>query len=118
MKRTKRAHFLTDGYEVVLEQETVRTLIEKIRFNLSLEEILFNCRIFAKFLLEEKRGLDLSLKPIRVRDVFENDQVKQAILTKTARQLGMNKSTLWYQKKRLEQTGSVYVYNRTKHHFV
>ena len=117
MKRTKRAHFLTDGYEVVLEQETVRTLIEKIRFNLSLEEIIFNCRIFAKFLLGGEKGLDFSLKPIRARDVFENDQVKQAILTKTARELGMNKSTLWYQKKRLSERGSIRIYNKTKQYY-
>ena len=30
----------------------------------------------------------------------------------------MNKSTLWYQKKRLEEKGTLRIYNNTKRHFV
>ncbi len=118
LKRMKRTHFLTDGYEVMLEQETVRTLIEKIRFNLSLEEILFNCRIFAKFMVGKSKTLSFSLGPIQVRPLFETDQVKGAILSKSFRELGMNKSTLWYQKRRLEQTGSLKLYNKTRQYYV
>jgi CRISPR-associated protein Cas1 len=113
LKRTKRTHFLTDGYEVMLQQETVRSLIEKIRLNLSLEEILFNCRILAKFMLGNNKTLSFSLKPLQVKPLFENDQVKHAILSKSFRELGMNKSTLWYQKKRLSERGSIRIYNKT-----
>ena len=117
LKRTRRTHFLTDGYEVMLEQETVRTLIEKIRFNLSLEEIIFNSRILAKFMLGKSKTLSFSLKPIQVRPIFETDQVKHAILLRSFRELGMNKSTLWYQKKRLEERGSIRIYNKSKRYF-
>jgi hypothetical protein len=58
----------------MLEQENIRALIEKVRFNLSLKEILFNCRIFAKFMLEKSKILSFSLKPIQVRPLFESDQ--------------------------------------------
>jgi CRISPR-associated protein Cas1 len=117
LKRTKRTHFLTDGYEVMLEQETVRTLIEKIRFNLPLEEIISNCRILAKFMLGKDKMLSFNLKPIDVKPVFETDQVKQAILTKSYKELGMNKSTLWYQKKRLKERNSIRLFNISKYHF-
>jgi len=41
----------------------------------------------------------------------------ETILSKIASELGMNKSTIWYMKKRLERTGSIRLYDKTKHHF-
>ncbi|MGI0090568.1 MAG: hypothetical protein ACREBS_02555 [Nitrososphaerales archaeon] len=35
LKKSKRTHYLTDGYEVVLEPETISVLIEKIKLNLT-----------------------------------------------------------------------------------
>lgn len=117
LKRSKRTHFLTDGFEVMLEQETVRALVQKIKFNLSLEELLFNTRIFANFLLGKKESLSFALKPIEVRPLFESDLVKQTVLTKTARELGMNKSTHWYQRKMLRERGSLKLYRNTKQYY-
>lgn len=54
LKRVKKTHKLTDEYEILLNPSTIKTLIEKLRFNLSMEELLFNSRLFARFLLEEK----------------------------------------------------------------
>jgi hypothetical protein len=48
----------------------------------------------------------------------ETQAVKSEILTRSQQDLGMNKSTLWYQKKRLEETGTVRLYNKTKRYFV
>ncbi|HZW57360.1 MAG TPA: hypothetical protein VFF30_13810 [Nitrososphaerales archaeon] len=42
MKRQKRTHYLTDGYEVMLDQKIVKTLFERVKLNLRLEEIIFN----------------------------------------------------------------------------
>ena len=59
-------------------------------------------------------ALSFSLKPIAVKTLFETDEMKSKVLTRSYRRLGMNKSTLWYQKKRLEETGSLRIYNKTK----
>jgi len=118
LKRTKRTHFVTDGYEVMLEQETVKALFERFRFNLSLEEIILNARILANFLLGKKETLSFILRPIQVRALFETEGMKVKVLTKSYRELGMNKSTLFYQRQRLRETGSLRIYNTTKRHFV
>lgn len=117
LKRSKRTHYLTDGYEVMLEPETVKTLIEKIRFNLSMEELLFNSRIFAKFLLGDRKMLDFSLRPIQIREVFETDKVKNLILSKSARELGVPKATLFYQKKMLREKGTLRLYRTSRRYY-
>jgi CRISPR-associated endonuclease Cas1 len=118
LKRSRKTHRLTDDYELLLNPETIKRLFENLKMNLSLEEILFNSRLFAKFLLGEKKTLEFALRPLRVRLLFENEEMKSKVLTKSYRELRMNKSTLWAQKKRLQETGSLRVYNKTKTHFV
>lgn len=90
---------------------------DRARFNLSLEEIIFNARILANFMLD-KKNLLFNLKPIQVTPLFETDQVKQVILSKSYRELGMNKSTLWYQRKMLKEQGSLRLYNKTKQYYL
>lgn len=65
-----------------------------------------------------KKSLAFSLKPILVRPLFETEEVEDVILSKSYRELGMNKSTLWYQKKRLTEAGSLRIYNKSKGYFV
>jgi hypothetical protein len=98
---------LNDNYEAMLSQDTARLLFERVRFNLNLEEIIFNAQVLVRFMLGENRTLSFSFKPIEMKPLFETDQVKETILTKTARELKMNKSTLWYQKKQLREKGRI-----------
>jgi CRISPR-associated protein Cas1 len=44
-----RNHFLTDTYEAMLSEKTIRLLFQNFKFNLSLEEIILNARKFASF---------------------------------------------------------------------
>jgi CRISP-associated protein Cas1 len=123
MKRQKKkqhaiSFIVKDGYEVRLEPETVNTLLERLRFNISHQEIIFNTRILARYLTGKRKDLNFDLRVIEVPRKFETDRVKIKILSKTARELKMNKSTLWHQKKRLVENGSLRLYNITKHHFV
>ena len=118
-KKKEKTHFLTDGYEVMLESSSVKILFDKFKLNVSMEEILTNCRIFAQFLLKgNKRNLSFMLKPVHVKPLFERKSVEHIILTRYASELKMNKSTLWYQKRRLQETGSLRIYNKTKQFFV
>ena len=58
----------------MLEPETVRTLFDKIKLNLALEEIIFNSRILANFMLG-KSAFSFSLRPISVRLLFEDEEM-------------------------------------------
>ena len=86
--------------------------------SLKLEEIILNTRRFASFLLGRSQTLEFVLRPITVKETFEKDAVKEMIIAKSHKELGMNKSTLWYQRRRLMQTGSVRLYNKTRGYFV
>ena len=110
-------HFLTDTYEAMLSQKTIALLFQNFRSNLKLEEIILNTRRLASFLLGRSQSFEFVLRPVAVKEAFEKDAVKEMILTKSHRELGMNKSTLWYQRKRLRETGSVRLYNKTRHYF-
>jgi len=118
MKKTKGRKFgFTDKYDVEITSDTARLLFERIRFNLSLEEIIINSRRLAKYLLKENTSLAFKLRPLEPRRK-DTIQAKGLIKSKSYRELGMNKSTLWYQKKRLEETGSIRIYNKTRQYFV
>lgn len=111
-----RNHFLTDTYEAMLSQKTIRILFENFKFNLKLEEITLNAGRLASFMLGKSWSLEFTLKPIAVREIFETQEVKEKIMTRS-HQLKMNKSTLWYQRKHLKETGSVRLYNKTRRYF-
>ena len=68
-------------------------------------------------MLGKDKILSFNLKPIEVRPVFETEQVEQAILAKSYKELGMNKSSIWYQKKRLNERGSIRLFNVLEYHF-
>ena len=91
MKKTKGKKFgLTNRYDVEITSDTARLLFEKIRFNLSLEEIISNSRNLAKYILRENILLSSRLRPIQAR---RKDTLfaKELIKTKTYQELGMNK---------------------------
>jgi CRISPR-associated protein Cas1 len=111
-------HRLTDSFEAILSKKTIDLLWQNFRSNLSLEEIILNTRRFAGFLLGKSQSLEFALKPVAVKETFETQAVKERILTKSHRELGINKSSLWYMRQRLKETGSVRLYNKTKQHFV
>ncbi len=113
LDRKDKNHFLTDTYEAMLSRKTIQSLFDRLRFNLSLEEIIFNTRKLANFVFGKSQTLDFALKPVAVKTIFDDDWVKNKILTKSYKELGMSKSTLWYQKKRLAINSSIRLYNRT-----
>jgi CRISP-associated protein Cas1 len=118
MRKSKGKKFgFTDKYEVEITADSAKLLLEKNRFSLSLEEIIFNARLLSKFILGENKKLAFRLRSIETRRK-DTIQTKHLIRSKTFKELGLNKSTLWYQKRRLEETGSLRIYNKTRHHFI
>jgi CRISPR-associated protein Cas1 len=116
LKGDKDAYSFNDNYELRLSEDTINMLFDNVRFNLSLQELILNCRNLAKFILGESE-LSFKLKPVDVKKRFENDLVFQSVLEKTARQLGMNKSTHWYQRKQLKEKGALRLYRNTRQYF-
>lgn len=118
LNRKDKNHYLTDTYEAMLSQKTIRALFDKLKFNLSLEEIILNTYWLAKYMIDENQILAFVVKPIVIRKLFETQFVRNKILTKSYRELGLNKSTLCYQRRRLERTGTFRLYNKTRRFFV
>jgi hypothetical protein len=106
----KSKDFLTLGELTPADLRLILSLSGKL--NLSLEELILNGRILAKYMTGENRRLNFRLNPLEVR---RNDTVraKELILGKSYRELGMNKSTLWYVRKHLERTGTVRLYDKS-----
>ena len=125
--RRDKAYRVTSDFKILLDPATIRALFANLKLNLSMEELIFNCRILAKHILGQAKGsllrreqepLEFVLKPVRTHSLSEPSDVRSAILSsKTARELGMNKSTLWYQRRRLKETGSIRLYNKTRPRF-
>lgn len=110
-------HFLTDTYEAMLSKRTIDLLSQNFKSNLKLEEIILNSRRLASYLLGRSLRLEFTLRPVVVKEIFETSMVREKILTRSHRELGMNKSTLWYQRKHLRESGSVKLYSKTRRHF-
>ncbi len=117
VNRRDRNHFLTDTYEAMLSQKTIGLLFENFKLNPKLEEIIVTTRRLASFILGRSQTPEFALKPVKVETKFETSQVTEKILRRSHRDLGMNKSTLWYQRKRFEETGSVRLYRKTRQYF-
>ena len=117
LRGDKKTYSFNDKYELRLSESTINALFDNIRFNLSLQELIFNCRILANYTPGESE-LSFKLKAVDVKLKFESGSITQSVLEKTARQLGMNKSTLLYQRERLLERGSVRLSGKTKQHYV
>lgn len=101
----------------MLSHKTIQLLFDRLRFNLTLEEIILNTRRLPNFMIRDNHTLAFVLKSIVIKKSFETEVVRNKILTQSYRELIMNKSTLWYQRKRLGETGSICIYNNTRQYF-
>ena len=108
--------YIIKTYETRITQETICILYDYIRLNLQLIDIINQTRALAKYMMHETSTLTFNPLPIHVKRKV-SPITKQLILNHTARQLGMNKSTHWYMKKRLQRTGILNQYNTTRYHF-
>ena len=127
-KKLKKADFIvTENYHLRLKPATAKMLIEKIRLNMDLkmpykngkqftyQTILLDCiQQLANFVIGKRKELQLNIPLVKIRrsDPFELMQRILAISPKERKPLGINKSTLWYQKKNLAQGKRIRVYRK------
>ncbi len=125
----KNCFVMTDDFECLLRPEATKRLIslvsdgfsEIVEYRnalLTRERVMtLSFRNFANFLAGKNQSLDLKIPSVSIkRD--DSPDLKEKILTHTARELGMNKSTHFYIRKRLQEGKPVRIYRRTKQYFV
>ncbi len=126
-KKLKKSDFIiTENYHTRLREQTAKMLIEKIalnfnrkvayrRKNYSYETILLdNVQELANFILDKRKELNFRIPEIKIeRD--DSIQMKRKIISMSAQErkrFGINKSTLWYQKKKLIEGKKIKLYTK------
>ncbi|ADD08202.1 CRISPR-associated endonuclease Cas1 [Candidatus Aciduliprofundum boonei] len=127
-KKLKKSSFIvTENYHIRLKPQTSKLLVEKFKLNMNkkyevgkkrytLETIMFNTvRSLGKYILGKSNTLKFEIPYIRIEHIEPELTEKILKMTPEERKArGINKSTLWYQKKKLAQGKSIKVYGKVK----
>ena len=125
--KLKRSDFIiTENYHIRLKPETAKMLIEKIKDNFNkryefrnkqyaLDVIMFaNVRELSRYILGKVKTLEFKIPDIAIS---RNDtiNIKNRIMSidpEKRKALKINKSTLWYQQKKIKEGKSIKIYNK------
>ena len=126
-KKLKKSDFIvTENYHIRLKEQTAKALIEKIKLNMNAkaafkgrnatyQTILFNnIETLANFVIGKSNRLDFDL-PASASKRNDNLDIQHRILTMTPeerKRLGISKSGLWYQKRKLAEGKSIKIYDK------
>ena len=128
IKLKKSDFIITENYHIRLKPDTAKLLIEKIKNNFNqryqfknkqhtLENIIFeNIRELTRFIMENSKQLEFSIPDIEIKR-NDNSQVRDKIVSiepDKRKELKINKSTLWYQQKKIKEGKTLKIYNKTK----
>jgi CRISPR-associated protein Cas1 len=126
-KKLRKSDFIvTENYHVRLKEQTAKALIERIKLNMNAkavfksrnatyQTILFeNIRALAAFAGGKTKTLSFGLQPLAIRrnDTVDLRQHILSISPAERKRLGINKSTLWYQKKKVSEGRAVKIYSK------
>jgi len=127
--KIKKSDFITtENYHIRLKPHTAKFLIEKIKDNFNqryefrnkqyaLENIMFeNIRELSKYITGNSKPLEFSIPEIEIKR-NDNSQVRDNIISinpEKKKELKINKSTLWYQQKKIKEGRIISVYSKTK----
>ena len=125
----KKSDFITtENYHIRLKPNTAKLLIEKIKENFNkryefrnkqhtLENIMFeNIRELSRYILGKGMEIKFNIPNIKIQ---RNDDIKMrnkimATEPEKRKELKINKSTLWYQQRKIKEGKTLKVYNKTK----
>ena len=125
--KLKRSDFIiTENYHIRLKPETTKMLIEKIKGNFdkryefgnkqyALDVIMFeNVRELSRYISGKVKTLEFKIPDIAIS---RNDtiNIKNRIMSidpEKRKALKINKSTLWYQQKKIKEGKSIKIYNK------
>ena len=127
--KVKKSDFITtENYLIRLKPKTAELLIEKIKNNFNqryefrnkqhtLENIMFeNIRELSRYITGNSKQLEFSIPGILIKR-NDNSQIRGRIMSidpEKRKELKINKSTLWYQQKKIKEAKTIKIYNKTK----
>jgi len=127
--KLKKSDFITtENYRIMLKPNTAKLLIEKIKNNFNqcyefknkqyvLENIMFeNIRELSRYITGNSKQLEFSIPDIAIKR-NDNSQIRDKIMSinpEKRKELKINKSTLWYQQKKIKGGETIKIYNKTK----
>jgi len=128
MKLKKSDFITTENYHIRLRPDTAKLLIEKIEDNFNkryefmnkqhtLENITFeNARELSRYILGKTKTLDFKIPDIAIsrNDTIDIKNRIMSIDPQKRKELKINKSTLWYQQKKIKEGKTIKMYNKTK----
>jgi CRISPR-associated protein Cas1 len=83
----------------------------------TLENIMFeNIRELSRYIMGNVKQLEFRIPDIEIKR-NDNSQVRDKIMSidpEKRKELKINKSTLWYQQKKIKEGKTINVYNKTK----
>jgi CRISPR-associated protein Cas1 len=125
----KKSDFITtENYHIRLRPNTAKLLIEKIKDNFNkryefrnkqhtLDNIMFeNVRELSRYILGKAKTLEFKIPDIEIsrNDTIDVQNKIMSIDPEKRKALKINKSTLWYQQKKIKEDKSIKMYNKTK----
>jgi len=127
--KLKKSDFITtENYHIRLKPNTAKLLIEKIKNNFNqryefrnkqyaLENIMFeNIRELNRYIIGNSKSLEFTIPDIEIKR-NDNSRIRERIISidpEKRKELKINKSTLWYQQKKIKEGKSIKIYNKTK----
>jgi len=126
--KLKKSDFITtENYHIRLKPNTAKLLIEKIKNNFNqryefrnkqhTENIMFeNIRELSRYVIGNSKSLEFTIPDIEIKR-NDNSQIRDKILSidpEKRKELKINKSTLWYQQKKIKEGKTIKIYNKTK----
>jgi len=127
--KLKKSNFITtENYHIRLKPNTAELLIEKIKNNFNqryefrnkqytLESIMFeNIRELGRYIIGNSKQFEFAIPDIEIKR-NDNSQIRDKIMSidpEKRKELKINKSTLWYQQKKIKEGKSIKVYNKTR----
>jgi len=127
--KLKKSDFITtENYHIRLKTNTAKLLIEKIKNNFNqryefknkqhtLENIMFeNIRELSRYIIGNSKSLEFSIPDIAIKR-NDNSQIRDKIMSinpEKRKELKINKSTLWYQQKKIKEGKTIKIYSKTK----
>ena len=118
----------TKNYHKRFKTKTAKLLIEKIKNNFNqcyefrnkqyaLENIMFeNIRELSRYVIGNSKSLEFAIPDILIKR-NDNSQIRERIMSinpEKRKELKINKSTLWYQQKKIKEGKTIKIYNKTK----
>ena len=127
--KLKKSDFITtENYHIRLKPKTAELLIEKIKNNFNqryefrnkqyaLENIMFeNIRELSRYVIGNSKSLEFAIPDIAIKR-NDNSEIRDKIMSidpEKRKELKINKSTLWYQQKKIKEAKTIKIYNKTK----